>query len=100
MPDIKLDFSRVTYSNVLELLAPIVPGGILGVGTLVLNPRLSAELLWNPYLGYRSRLAAAIFISYLAGLLLNLLVGYVSYFVGYMFAYLGGSKLFPSPPTP
>jgi hypothetical protein len=100
VPDIKLDFSRVTYSNVLEIIAPIVPGGILGVGTLVLNPALAARVLSNPYLGYRSRLAAAIFISYAAGLLLNLLVGYTSYFVGYMLGYLWGSKLFPNPPTP
>lgn len=100
MPDIKLDFSSVTYSGVLEIIAPIVPGGILGIGTLYLNPELAARLLSNPYLGYRSRLASAIFISYAAGLLLNLLVGYASYFVGYMLGYLWGSKIFPDPPTP
>ncbi len=97
MPDIKLDFSRVTYSNVLELIAPIVPGGILGVGTLVLNPSLAAKVLSSPFLGYRSRLIAALFISYTAGLLLNLLVSYTSYFIGYLFGYLGASKLFASP---
>jgi hypothetical protein len=100
VPDIKLDFSRVAYSNVLEIIAPIVPGGILAVGTLVLNPSLAAGLLSNPYLGYRSRLAAAIFISYAAGLLLNLLVNYTSYFLGYIIGSLWGSKLFPDPPTP
>jgi hypothetical protein len=100
MPDIKLDFSRVTYSSVLEITAPIVPGGILAVGTLILSPQLAAKLLSNPYLGYKSRLAAAIFISYAAGLLLNLLVSYTSYLFGYMVGYLWGSKLFPSPPTP
>ncbi len=100
MPDIKLDFSRVTYPNVLEIIAPIVPGGILAVGTLVLNPSLAARLLSNPYLGYRSRLAASLFISYAAGLLLNLLVNYTSYSVGYMIGYIWGSKLFPNPPTP
>ncbi len=100
MPDIKLDFSRVTYSNVLEIIAPVVPGGILAVGTLVLNPHLAARLLSNPYLGYRSRLAAAIFISYSAGLLLNLLVNYTSYLLGYVVVSLWGSKLFPTPPTP
>jgi hypothetical protein len=100
VPDIKLDFSSVTYSGVLEIIAPIVPGGILGVGTLVLNPTLAATLLSNPYLGYRSRVAAAIFVSYAAGLLLNLLVNYTSYLTGYMIGYLWGSKLFPDPPTP
>jgi hypothetical protein len=100
VPDLKLDFSRVTYSNVLEIIAPIVPGGILGVGTLVLNPSLAARLLSNPYLGYRSRLAAAIFVSYAAGLLLNLLVNYTSYLLGYMVGFLWGSKLFPNPATP
>lgn len=100
VPDIKLDFSRVTYSNVLEIIAPIVPGGILAVGTLVLNPSLASKLLSNPYLGYRSRLVLAIFVSYVAGLLLNLLVSYASYFVGYMLGLTLGSKLFPNPPTP
>jgi hypothetical protein len=71
VPDIKLDFSNVTYSSVLEIIAPIVPGAILAVGTLVLNPSLAAKLLSNPYLGYRSRLAASVFISYAAGLLLS-----------------------------
>lgn len=100
MPDIKLDFSRVTYSSVLEIAAPIIPGGILAVGTLVLSPQLAARLLSTPYLGYRSRLVAAIFISYAAGLLLNLLVGYTSYLLGYTVGYLWSSKLFPNPPTP
>ncbi len=100
MPDIKLDFSRVTYSNVLEIIAPIVPGGILAVGTLVLNPPLAARLLSSPFLGYRSRLAAAILISYAAGLLLNLLVNYTSYSLGYLIGTFWGSKLFPNPPTP
>lgn len=100
MPDIKLDFSRVTYSGVLEILAPIVPGGILAVGTLVLSPQLAARVLSNPYLGYRLRLIAAIFISYVAGLLLNLLVGYTSYLLGYLIGYLWSSQLFPNPPTP
>ncbi len=100
VPDIKLDFSRVTYSNVLEIIAPIVPGGVLGVGTLILNPHLAERLLSNPYLGYRSRLAAFIFISYAAGLLLNLLVNYTSYLLGYTVGALWGSKLFPNPPTP
>jgi hypothetical protein len=96
VPDIKLDFSRVAYSNVLELLAPVVPGGILAVGTLVLNPTLAGRILSNLYLGYRSRLAAAIFISYAAGLLLNLLVSYTSFFVGFMFGYTGIYKLLPN----
>ena len=100
VPDIKLDFSRVTYSNVLEIIAPIVPGGILAVGTLVLNAPLAARLLSNPYLGYRSRLVAAIFISYTSGLILNLLVNYTSYLVWYMVGYLFGSRIFPDPPTP
>ena len=100
MPDVKLDFSRVTYSNVLEMIAPIIPGGILAVGTVVLNPTLASKILSNPYLGYRSRLVAAIFIAYAAGLLLNLLVGYTSYFVGYVFGHLWGSTLFPNPPKP
>jgi hypothetical protein len=100
MPDIKLDFSRVTYSNVLEIIAPIVPGGILAVGTLVLNPQLAAKLLSNPYLGYRSRLVAAIFISYAAGLLLNLLVSYTSYFVGYILVSSGVFDKFIPNPTP
>ncbi len=100
MPDIKLDFSRVTYSGVLEIIAPIVPGGILAVGTLVLNPPLAARLLSNPYLGYRSRLAAAFFISYVAGLLLNLLVNYTSYLVGYMVGYLFTPRILPPPPNP
>lgn len=100
MPDMKLDFSRVTYSSLLEVIAPIVPGGILGVGTLILNPQLAARILSNPYLGYRSRLASAFFISYVAGLLLNLLVGYNSYVVGYLFGYLFGKKLLMDSPTP
>jgi hypothetical protein len=100
MPDIKLDFSRVTYSNVLEIIAPIIPGGILAVGTLVLNPTLAAKVLSNPYLGYRSRLVAAMFISYSAGLLLNLLVSYTSYFIGFVLGYSWSSKFFPNPPTP
>jgi hypothetical protein len=100
VPDIKLDFSRVTYPNVLEIIAPIVPGGILAVGTLVLNPSLAARLLSNPYLGYKSRLVVAIFISYVAGLLLNLLVNYMSYFVGYMVGYFLTPKILPPPPTP
>ncbi len=87
MPDIKLDFSRVTYSSLLEVIAPIIPGGILGVGTLILNPQLAARVLSNPYLGYKSRIAGAFFISYVAGLLLNLLVGYNSYVVGYLCGY-------------
>jgi hypothetical protein len=97
VPDIKLDFSRVTYSNILEIVAPIIPGGILAVGTLVMNPPLAARILANPYLGYRSRLATAIFVSYAAGLLLNLLVSYTSYSIGYMVGYWWGSKLFPDP---
>lgn len=100
MPDIKLDFSRVTYSSVLEVIAPIVPGGILAVGTLVLNPALAARLLSNPLLGYRSRLVATVFVSYTAGLLLYLLVNYSSYLLGYVIGTLWGSKLFPNPPTP
>jgi len=100
MPDIKLDFSQVTYSGALEIVAPIVPGGILAIGTLVLNPSLAASLLSSPYLGYRSRLVAAVFISYVAGMLLHLLVGYSSYLVGYIFGFLFGSKLIPDPPTP
>lgn len=100
MPDIKLDFSQVTYSGVLEIVAPVVPGGILAIGTLVLNPSLAAVLLSSPYLGYRSRLVAAVFISYVAGLVLHLLVGYSSYLVGYMIGWLFGSKLIPDPPTP
>jgi hypothetical protein len=100
VPDIKLDFSRVTYSNLLEIIAPIVPGGILGVGTLVLNPSLAARLLANPNLGYRSRLAAAILVSYCAGLLLNLLVNYTAYFVTYLIAATWGTKFLPTSPTP
>ncbi len=100
VPDIKLDLSSVTYSSVLEIIAPIVPGGILAVGTLVLNPSLAARVLSTPFLGYRSRLVAAIFVSYTAGLLLNLLVSYTSYLVGYLVGSLFGSKLFPDPPTP
>lgn len=100
VPDIKIDFSQVTYSSVLEIIAPIVPGGILAVGTLLLNPALASKLLSNPYLGYRSRLIAAIFISYTAGLLLNLFVNYVTYFIGFQIGYHWGSKLFPNPPKP
>jgi hypothetical protein len=98
VPDIKLDFSHVTYSGVLEIVAPIVPGGILAIGTLVLNPKLASMLLSNPYLGYRSRVAAGIFISYIAGLLLYLLVNYTSYFVGYMVGYFFRNQM--TLPTP
>src|SRR5260370_1854398 len=100
MPDIKLDFSRVTYSRGLEIAAPIVPGGILAFGTVILSPQLAAKLLSNPYLGYRSRIAAAILLSYIAGLLFNLWVSYVSYSMGYMIGVIFGKKLFPNPPTP
>jgi hypothetical protein len=100
VPDIKLDFSQVTYSGVLEIVAPVVPGSILAIGTLVLNPSLAASLLSSPYLGYRSRLVAAVFISYVAGLLLHLLVTYSSYFFGYMIGHLFGTRIVPNPPTP
>ncbi len=100
MPDIKFDFSRVTYSGVLEIAAPIVPGAILAFGTLTLNPQLASKLLSNPYLGYRSRIAAAILLAYIAGLLLNLLVSYTSYTVGYVVGQAFGKHLFPNPPTP
>jgi|SRR6266481_2751919 len=38
--------------------------------------------------------------SYAAGLLLNLLVNYTSYSLGYLIGTFWGSKLFPNPPTP
>lgn len=100
MPDIKLDFSKITYSGALEIIAPIVPGGILAVGTLTLNPTFSARILSNPYLGYRSRVLLAMFVSYLAGLLLYLIVTHTSYFVGYVIGALWGKNLFPNQPTP
>jgi hypothetical protein len=100
MPDIKLDFSRITYSSVLEIVAPIIPGATLAVGTLILNPQLAARLLSNPYLGYRSRIVLAILVSYIAGMLLNLLVSYNSYAAGYLFGYTFRSKLFKELPTP
>src|SRR6476619_878076 len=100
MPDIKLDFSQVTYSSVLEIVAPIVPGAILAFGTIILNPQLAGKVLSNPYLGYRSRLAAAVLLSYIAGLLFNLLVGYVSYTTGYLIGLLFGKKLLANSPTP
>jgi hypothetical protein len=100
MPDIKLDFSRVTYSGVLEIAAPIVPGSIIAFGILTLNPQLAAKLLSNPYLGYKSRIAAAILLSYIAGLLLNLLINYIGYYAGFLFGKAFGKKLFPNPPTP
>ncbi len=100
MPDIKLDFSRITYSSVLEIVAPIIPGLTLAVGTLILNPQLAASLLSNPYLGYRSRIVVAILVSYIAGLLLNLLVSYNSYAAGYLFGYTFRNKLFKEFPTP
>jgi hypothetical protein len=100
MPDIKLDFSRVTYSGVLDVVAPIVPGGILGLGTLILNPQGAAKLLSNEYLGYRSRLVLGVFAAYIAGLLLNLFVSYNSYFLGYMIGLLFGKELFKNSPTP
>jgi hypothetical protein len=100
MPDIKLDLSRVTYSGLLEIVAPIVPGAILGLGTLILNPLAAAKLLSNPYLGYRSRLVIGVFAAYMAGLLLNLLVSYNSYFAGYMIGWLFGKRLFKDYPNP
>jgi hypothetical protein len=100
MPDIKLDFSRVSYPSVLEVVAPIVPGAILAVGTLILNPQLAGRLLSNPYLGYRSRIVAAVFLSYFAGLLLNLIVSYGSFFTGYVIGFAAKDKLFKNMPTP
>jgi len=101
VPDIKLDLSRVTYSTVLEIVvAPVVPGGVLAVGTLFLNPRLASTLLSSPFLGYRSRIATAVFICYAAGLLLNLIVNYTSYVVGYLVAHLFRERLLKSFPTP
>lgn len=100
LPELKLDFSRVTYSSVLEILAPVVPGTILALGTLTLNPQLAGRLLASPLLGYESRIVAAILISYIAGLLLNLLVNYIGYTAGYAIGQVFGHKLFPNPPTP
>lgn len=100
MPLINVDFSRVTYPGALEITAPIIPGGILALGTLILNPQLASGILSNPFLGYRSRLIAAIFVSYVAGLLLYLLVGYTSYFVGYQFGLYLSPRIFPDPPSP
>lgn len=100
LPELKFDFSRVTYSGVLEILAPVVPGTILALGALTLNPQLASRLLASPLLGYKSRLVAAILTSYIAGLLLNLLVNYIGYAAGYTIGQLFGQKLFPNPPTP
>jgi hypothetical protein len=100
MPDIKFDFSRVSYSGVLEVAAPIVPGAILAFGTLILNPALAARLLSSPFLGYKTRVVAGILLFYIAGLLLNLLINYVSYTLGYIIGQIFGKKLFPNPPTP
>jgi hypothetical protein len=44
-------------------------------------------------LGYKTRLGMGFLLAYLAGLFLQLIVGYWSYFAGYMFGYFGWPKL-------
>jgi len=105
MPEIKVDLARVTYPGILEVVAPIIPGSILAIGTLVLSPQAASKILSIPFLGYRSKLITAVFASYVAGLLLYLLLNYVTYFIGYL---LGGalakrplgSRMFGPPPAP
>src|SRR5215472_10175971 len=84
MADIKFDLSSVNYSGILEAVLPIVPGSILAFGTIILNPRLAGNLLANPFLGYKTRIAAGILLAYLSGLLLSLIINYVTYTVGYL----------------
>ena len=100
MPDIKFDFSQVSYSGVLEVVAPITTGAVFAFGSLLLNPPLVANLLWNPFLGYKTRIVGGVIFFYLAGLLFNLFVSYVGYTVGYLFGLRFGQKLFPSETTP
>ena len=39
---LKLDLSRITYSGALEILSPVAPGAVLGLGTLYMNTGLAA----------------------------------------------------------
>ena len=100
MPEIKFDFSQVSYSGVLEVFAPITTGTVLAFGTLTLNPPLAASFLSNPFFGYKTRIVMGVLFFYLAGLLLNLMVSYVGYSIGYVFGYVFGQKLLPTRTTP
>ena len=61
---------RIPYPRALEVISPVIPGGVLVAGELFVNKALSSRFLGVPW-GYCSRIALVISAAYVIGFVLT-----------------------------
>jgi hypothetical protein len=86
LPEVHVNLDRPTIQHIYQLFLPIVPGGALVIGYAMAHPQHVKCFVAGMGIGYYSLIAAAVFIAYVAGLMLFAL----SIHVGAMFSFWMG----------
>ena len=69
----KFDISKAPHPHVIDLLAPILPGGLFCIGMGLYRPTIGAFVNQHLELNYAAKVALFIFISYICGAVLLVL---------------------------
>ena len=76
LPDVHVTLDRPTIQHIYQLFLPIVPGGTLVLGFVLVHPHSLGHFAAEQGMGYYSLIAAVVFLSYVAGLMLYALSFY------------------------
>lgn len=98
LPDVHVNLDRPTIQHIYQLFVPLVPGGAFVTGFVLARPDCLAYFAAASGLGYYSRIAAMIFVAYVAGLLLYALSVHFGSILSLCVSYLVGrnEKLRPT----
>lgn len=77
LPDVHVNLDRPTIQHIYQLFMPVVPGGTLVIGFVFAHPDYLGRFA-TAGVGYYSRIAATVFIAYVAGLILYMLSVHVA----------------------
>jgi hypothetical protein len=89
IPDVHVNLDRPTIQHIYQLFMPIVPGGTLVIGFVLVHPDYLARLAASG-IGYYSRIAAMVFVAYAVGLLLYALSVHFAFIVNTCLAHVVG----------
>jgi hypothetical protein len=93
LPLPKLDISKPPHPHFIDLLVPILPGGVLCIGMLLYRPRIGALLNQQSQLNYASKVALFVFMAYICGAVLSIVTMAILGTVTILLGATGGSIL-------
>jgi hypothetical protein len=95
---INLDVHRIAPTTAFSLISPIIPGGILVLGGVLTRQDLRLVVLGGGTTAEPWRIGIAIFCAYVFGLLLNAILGSLSWISGFIAGYCLYGKAGPKIP--